>query len=441
MHQNKRLEIPISDDNDQFEIAPARNDGIVLYRMIRDSRSDQIEIIHTDTSFREKWRGALPVDKGFGLAKQIAARGNLYLIFFDRDFSNRNFLLYEINLNKPTYTRFMVMNSIPFFPRVFEVTSKGALIGGYFNRTPIVLFFEFGTQKSKILPGLLNEAGELAQVKINSDESFTVLISAKNYQKQQTLWLKDYNPTGKLERNFMLQPDGNNNLIFGRAIQTNNNSQIITGVYGNRNTDYSRGLFVARIADDGGQQIKYYNYADLENFFKYMRVKQEKRVKERITRKKIKGKKIKFQYRFLVHELVPYKDQFILLGEAFYPKYRQINGIYGVSGNTTYVFDGYQYTHAVVLGIDGNGKLLWDNSFEINDVRTFTLEQFVKMDAQKEKIALLYLYNNNIRTKVIQDSIVLEGKTSNQMRPGTNPESNRSTSISKLDYWYGDYFL
>src|SRR5688572_15912597 len=86
-----------------------------------------------------------------------------------------------------------------------------------------------------------------------------------------------------------------------------------------------------------------------------------------------------------------------------------------------------------------HGKLLWDNSFEINDVRTFTLEQFVKMDAQKEKIALLYLYDNKIRTKIIQDSIVLEGKTSKQLQP--KADASPGSSINRLDYWYDDYFL
>lgn len=159
--------------------------------------------------------------------------------------------------------------------------------------------------------------------------------------------------------------------------------------------------------------------------------------------KKIKGRNIRLQYRFLVHELVPYKNQFILLGEAFYPRYRQADGGYVGLGRTSYVFDGYRYTHAVVLGIDTNGELLWDNSFEINDVKSFTLEQFVKMDAKKDEIALLYLYDNKIRTKVIRDSTVLEGKSSNQLqlKAGANSVYENASNISKLDYWYDDYFL
>jgi hypothetical protein len=442
LHQNERLEIPISFDYESFEVASVKNFGIILYRAVGNELGKQFEIIHTDTSFHEKWRGHLSLEKGFDLARHISANGNLYFIFYNRNFSDRSFILYEISLTHGTYTKFIVRNSIPFLPIAFEVNTKGALIGGYFNQTPLVVFFEFNTQKSKILPGLFNEAGELAQIKINADDSFNVLISAKNYQKQQTLWLKNYDPVGGLKRNIMLHPGDNNHLIFGRTIQINPNSLIVTGVYGGRNSDYSRGLFVANISNEGMQQIKYYSYADLKNFFKYMRVKQEKRVKDRIERKKIKGKKIRFQYRFLVHELVPYKNQFILLGEAFYPKYRQAEGYVGL-GRTSYIFDGYRYTHAVVLGIDTHGELLWDNSFEINDVKSFMLEQFVKMDAKKDEIALLYLYDNKIRTKVIRDSTVLEGKSSNQLqlKAGSNPVSENTSTVNKLDYWYDDYFL
>jgi hypothetical protein len=441
LHQNQRLEIPISSDYESYEVAAAKNYGLVLYRGVGNYWNQQFEIIHTDTAFHEMWRGLLPIDPGFAFVKQVSTHGNLYFLFYDQLFTDRSFRLYEIDLEHGTYSKYTIRNAIPFIPTTFEANINGALIGGYYNRTPLVLFFEFNTQKSKILPALFNEAGELTQIKINDDESFNVLISAKNYEKQQTLWLKNYDPTGGLIRNIMLNPEGNNNLIFGRTIQTKNNSQIITGVYGSKNSNYSRGLFVAKLTNDGVQQIKYYSYADLENFFKYMRVKREKRVKDRIERKKVHGRKIRFQYRFLVHELVPYKNQFILLGEAFYPRYRHIEGTYG-AGRGTYIFDGYQYTHAVVLGIDANGGLLWDNSFEINDVRTFTLEQFVKMDARKDEIALLYLYDNKIRTKVIQDSIVLEGKTFSKILPSdSSQEVQGESSVSKLDYWYKDYFL
>ena len=106
------------------------------------------------------------------------------------------------------------------------------------------------------------------------------------------------------------------------------------------------------------------------------------------------------------------------------------------------IFDGYHYTHAVVMGFDRNGKLLWDNSFEINDVKTYTLEQFVKLEVQGDRIALLYLFDNELRTKIIQNDQVLEGKTIETIKTnfGSDVVRKEETSMSRLEYWYKDNF-
>jgi hypothetical protein len=180
--------------------------------------------------------------------------------------------------------------------------------------------------------------------------------------------------------------------------------QVVAGVFGTRNSEYARGLFIATVDPAGLQRMRYYYFADLQNFFKYMKAKREQRIKARIERKRIKGKRARFNYRFMVHELVPYNNQYVLLGEAFYPKYtsvdsRSYNGFFspgfsqGAYIRNGRIFDGYYYTHAVVIGFDNDGNIRWDNSFEINDVKTFTLEQFVKLEVQEDKIALLYPFD------------------------------------------------
>jgi hypothetical protein len=350
--QVDQLEIPVQSDHDYFEIASTEAEGLILYRLLSSFRSNHLEIIHVDTAFNQKWSGSLEVDKGLNLTNQHADKNFLSLLFQPKDFSNRNFELINIDLENGTYTQFGIRNWIPFLPTHFETTENGVLIGGYFVKVPIVIFFNTSTHQSKILPGLFNEPGELTQIKVNEDGGFNVLISAKNFNKQHTIWIKNYDQNGNINSNVMLNP-GETSLLFGRTIKTDSDDNIIAGVYGGKNTEYSRGIFVARINKAGDQEINYYNFGDLENFFSYMKAKREKRIKDRIARKKIKRKKVKFSYRFLVHELVSYNNQLIMLGEAFYPKYRTVDGvgnfIYGRSSGV--VFVGSQYTRAVVLGI------------------------------------------------------------------------------------------
>ena len=450
--QIDRFEIPSPRDEQSFEVITARENGVFLYRRLRGSNTDHIEIISLDTAFKEVWKGYLPVDRKYLLMSKRVENGQLYFLLRYQDFSKNNFELFAIDQSNGNFLKYSIRNFIPFTPSEFQVTKNAAIIGGYYNQVPVVLYYSFQSEKSRVLPGLLNENGELTQVKVNPDGTFDVLISARNYKGQQTVWIKNYDNEGNLQSNYSLEAEDSKHLIFARSIKTSNNMQLVAGVFGSRNSLYSRGLFLASIDPSGMQQVRYYNYGDLENFFKYMKAKREQRVKERIERRKVKGKRTRFSYRFLVHEIVPYKNQYVLLGEAFYPKYVSTSNSYGAffSPNVAYnnyirdgrIFDGYHYTHAVVMGFDQNGRLLWDNSFEINDVKTYTLEQFVKLEVQEDKIALLYLFDNELRTKIIKDNQVLEGKTFEGIKANeADLIAKKETGSNRLDYWYSNYFF
>lgn len=419
---------------------PCSTSGLVLYRT-RDGQPTNLEVVFLDTAFQQRWGGLIQVEPKYQFVNHTVSDEKAYFLFTNKLFSDIHFLVFEVNLESGQYIRYAIRNYVPFYSTSLEVTKKGLLVGGYFaGRIPVVLFFDFFTLKSKILPGLFNEAGELVQIKKEPSGNFNVVINARNIARQRALWIKRYTADGDLLQNEILNPAENSSLLFGRVLTPKENEHLVAGVYGQRNSDYSRGIFLAQLTDGATEPI-YFPFADLENFFKYMKAKREKRVKERIQRKKIKGKKIRFQYRFLVHEFVEYDDEYILLGEAFYPRYRSVDrGIYGVGpSQSALIFDGYQYTHAIIIGFNKQGKLIWDNSFEINDVRTFTLEQFVKMDLQEDKIVLLYLFENKIRSKIIQNNAVLEGKSFSDVV--NNAGSYEDQQVGKLEYWYNGHFL
>ena len=449
--QTRRFELPII-DNEKFEIIPADEHGLYLYQQLLDISEDRIQIARLDTALNRQWSGYLPVPKNYVLAGTRAHQGKLHMIFRFRDYTRASLYLFVIQPESGHFDQYEIRSYIPFAPSEFQVSGSSVLLGGYFNRIPLVLHFSMATQKSKVLPGMFNEAGELTQIRCYDDGTFDVLISALNMKRQRTIWIKNYDTEGNLSRQFALDP-GDKHLIFGRSIKLEGDMQIVAGVYGtHRSTEFARGIFVSSVDPSGIEHTRYYNFADLDNFFKYMRAKREQRVKERIERRKVKGKKIRFNYRFLVHEIVPYNDQYVLLGEAFYPRYHSIDrGPYGAAffapmgGGSSVIrngriFDGYYYTHAVVMGFDQKGKVLWDNSFEINDVKTMTLEQFVKLEVLEDKIALMYLYDNKLRSKIIKNNDVLEGKSIDPvMTLRASDVVKKENNTNKLEYWYKDY--
>ena len=451
--QSSQIEIPLSREDGQFEVIPAEKDGLFLYRRVFSNDGEKLHLVKFDTAFAVNWEGFLPVNSRFELMGKRSFANKTYLLFRHREIARKDLELVILENGTGNFVKHNVRNFIPFIPSEFQVTSHGVIIGGYFNNVPVVMFYSLSTRMTKVLPGIFNEPGELTQIQTSPTGEFEVLISAKNTLRAKTIWVKSYDTEGNLLYQIPLETDDKKHLLFARSIKTENGLHFVAGTYGtSRASEYSKGVFIARLDPDGMQQIRYYNYGDLQNFFKYMKVKREQRVKERIATRRVKGKKVRFNYRFLVHEIVPYNDQFVVLGEAFYAKYVTVErSMYGGFFNPIYrgmpvrngrIFDGFYYTHAVVMGFDNNGKILWDNSFEINDVKTYGLEQFVKLEMQPDRIALLYLYDNKLRSKIIQGNEVLEGKTYHplQKRGSLAFAKNEKNRSARLNYWYDDFF-
>lgn len=435
IQQSGRYETPLlENEKDFYKVVSVQEEGVILYRTLFFVQGNQIELVRVDTTLQEVWRGFVQLQVNEVVLFSCVKHDMLYLLIKNRYNVRGDFVIVALKIDKGTYFSYPVRNLIPFNPTEFTITTGAALVGGYFNYRPLILHYNFKLQQSKILPGFFNEPGELTQMKPNEDGTVDVIVSAKNLDKRKALWIRNYDAEGSLVKTTILEPEEKKNLIFARSLKMPNGDQVISGVYG-RYTDYSRGIFVASVNELGEYDIKYYSFAELEHFFNYMKARREKRVKEKIERRRVKGKKIKFNYRMLVQELIPSGNQYILLGEAFYPHY--------VYPGNIQVFDGYQYTHAVVIGFDKNGKLIWDNSFEINDVKTITLEQYVKIYPQNDRIILLYTYENTIRSKIISGSDILEGKSLDEMKLKFEGDQvkEKETERSKLDYWYGNNFI
>jgi hypothetical protein len=452
-----RFELPLRpNQNEAYKTIALADQGLFLYSLFYGPDKNAIELIRLDTAFKVKWRGFVPVAKSLVSISERLFGDQVLILLKDRFNPQAEFTVLSINIADGNYGTRAVKTLLPFQPTHFTVTKEAVLIGGYFNYRPLVLYYSFATGMSKILPGFFNDVGELDQIRADEEGNIDIVVSGKSVTRRRSLWIRNYDKNGDLSKTILLQGGDDKNLIFGRSVGQPGGNQIVCGVYG-RYTEYSRGIFIAKIDPFGEYTIKYYNYADLKRFFNYMRANREKRVRERIERRRITGKKIKFNYRLMVDEFLQYGDnQFLMLGEAFFPHYSYPSARGYPYSNTYYntrymgpyygrgdlVFDGYQYTHAVVIGFDKDGNVAWDNSFEINDVRSLNLEQFVKVHPEKEKVSLLYLFDNVIRSKVIKGTEVLEGKSYNQLRTDSPDDLvlERDTQQAKLEYWYGDVF-
>ncbi|HEX8041517.1 MAG TPA: hypothetical protein VF490_20355, partial [Chryseosolibacter sp.] len=167
--QTDRFEVPIEARSEFFDVVPTTDHGLVLYRQFSGLKEDQVQLIKLDTAFDEDWSGFLPVRKNYRLMAAESFGQKLYLLLRYKDFSKNDLIVYAVEEATGHYVRFEIRGYIPFAPTEFRITEQAAIIGGYYNRIPVVLHFSFSELRSKVLPGLFNESGELTQIKTNDD--------------------------------------------------------------------------------------------------------------------------------------------------------------------------------------------------------------------------------------------------------------------------------
>lgn len=446
--QPGRIEIPMDDEDENFEVVSAEEKGIVLYREVRNRETRmerKYQVILIDTTLSQKWENHYFIDLRY-ILKGFEHFDNHFYLLFQRNTESlkADWFVLRIDLNTQASESFLIEREYAMELTEFEVLGNTLVFGGYSNNLPTIICYEFGKNIPKVVPGFFNEHTQIQHLEIDDKlRIFNVLVSFRTNDGRNSLSLNSFDEYGNLIKNIKLQPSDEHSLLFGRTVKLDRNVEMIVGTYSRKRSDLSRGIFLARISQEGDQIINYYNYADLKNFFNYMKAGRQRRVKERIQRRKIKGKKNKFNYRLLVHEVVERDGKYIMVGEAFYPKYSQSSYHSGYSptyygDHYSSTFDGYKYTHAVVFGFDRRGRLIWDNSFEINDVISYTLEQFVHIVPSENNIALLYMYENEIRTKVIEGNEVLEGKNYNELKLSFEDDiaDESQREYGGLEKWY-----
>jgi hypothetical protein len=455
VEQPKRLEIELDSEDEYFKVISAGKKGIVLYRESQErSKEGKVwEVLNYDTSLVKTFEAKFAVPFGDRYIGWEYVPDKLYLLFNRGLYQSKSLRLIEVSLQTGDTTNHDIEKLFPIELTEFYVYNNVVLMGGYVNLRPSVIYYSLSEKKMRVLPGFYSNNSELLEISIDKQLNiFSVSMLEKMPNKRLKISIKTFDFTGKLLASRDIEPKENLSFISGKSSNIVNGSHFIAGTYANKRSKYSRGIYFARLGSNEDEEVYYYNYADLENFFDYMRAKREIRVKEKIERRKIRNKKNKFNYRLVVHDIMKMDDQFIMIGEAYYPKYSSYttNPYFGANPYNpslsdiyrNYNFAGYKYTHAVIIAFDKNGTLIWDNSFEINDVTSFTLDQFVHPHIDEDQIVLLYNFENVIRSKIIREGIILEGKAFNDIELKFDEDIvNSNSQFGGIRKWYEDFFF
>jgi len=455
--QPTRYEIEIDDLNDDYYIVSAKEKGLFLFKELEENetKNENVwEIIRLDTNLIEINRQEVLIDKKFSF-KGYSYDKDRFVMLFQEGLEYAKDLLFVTFSAKydNEFKSYLYNNVVPIRLTEFEIKNDAVIFGGNVNMRTVVMLYNFTAEKGIVLPGFYSDRSTLLQLVTSTNDDFIrVITSDRLMNKRYGITIRAFNTFGEPEFTRTLEAKDNLSLTDGRIVNSSEGGNLLAGTYSiKRRTETSRGIFIADLEREQEKQIRYYNYGNLDNFFNYMKEKRKNRVLKRIARKKIKGKKLKFSYRLYVQDIVKQKDQNILIGEAYFPTYSNRSYGYGYTAysydpflnrGSTQVFDGYKYTHAVIIAFDDDGNLIWDNSFEINDLKSFQLEEHVHLAFLDNEIVMLYLYNQELKIKVIKGSEIVEGKFTESLKLMYENDEMKSNDeeLEGLKQWYGNNF-
>ncbi len=327
----------------------------------------------------------------------------------------------------------------------FKVMSNTAYIGGRVKYRPVVVAFNFFDKRSKILPAMYEANSEISELEVDNYENTLDVILYNINRRRSDLSIKSYDYGGRLLKNMVVPSNRDKTLQTGRISPLNEEEHFLMGNYSVKNSPYAQGMYIAKMNGDEQEFIKYYKFNDFENFFSFMKPRRQVRVRNRIVKKRERGKEYQLRYRLMLHDIIEQDDQYILIGEAFYPQYRSNSfygyGYYGGNRYSDRIFDGYKYTHAVVCGFDKQGNLLWDNSFGIQDFVSYQLVEAVKVAVDEDKIVLVYPHEETLNTKIIKGNQVVKDKENYPIKTNFEHDKIVDSEDAKVSEWYGKYFI
>lgn len=444
--QPSRIEFAMDDYSLDYQVVNGDSDGLLVLQPTNDRLGDGYQWVfhYVDTLLNRVWNRTLSIPFEAYLVGTEYHDGKFYLLYNTSRYRSEELMILEIGIDDGVFVKYEISTVFPIQLTFFEVLGEHIIFAGYTNYRPVILTFDLHEEIPRVVPGFYDSNSDILDIIIDDDaQMFTVIQSERMNNRKQTVRAKTFTAAGDLVQSNTVTPGDKKNLVDGASTSFYGGFQYIAGTYSKKSSQYSRGLYLSKFVNGRQQFVKYHEYADLNNFFGYMNRRREKRIKDRIERKKGKGKKPQFSYRLLVHDIIQRDDEYLLIAEAYYPRYSNStnsNGPGGWNGYGRYnpSFMGYKYTHAIVVSFDRNGNIIWDNSFEINDLESYGLKEFVAVNTYEDHIVLMYLEENTIRSKVIQDDEIVEGKTFNPVRLSfvDDQVKSKNPELEELDVWY-----
>ncbi len=324
------------------------------------------------------------------------------------------------------------------------VNNEYAYIQSVINKRNALFSVNWKSGNQNFIPIPFDSSKNTSKIELQfieeSNEVFLYLW-AKRGQARDVIIMR-LNDKGQAIDDFKLTENITTNFINITASYIDKDHYIFTNLSGQ-----SQGLFFCEYENGKLKALQYKNYLDLKNFLTFLPTKKQEKIEAKKAKKEAAGKQLNFDYYMAGHPIVKLNDGYLYMGEAYYPTYRTESYTYYRNGvpfvRTRQVFDGYQYTHAIIVKYDLNGNIVWDQTFEMYPrYKPFVVKRFINYNKKDtESIKLVFSSHQKIVSKVFDyDGTLKQDKKAISIETNDEDDKTKATT-SNINYWYDNYFL
>jgi hypothetical protein len=473
--QPNRYEKEPKFSDDDFTVIPLREDGLALIREKNKFKGGNKtwELILLDTALQEKNSLELEIDQRKNLMGYEAVSGFLYLIFNTPENVKISIDLVSLHLASGEIRMNTINPELTLKLSHFIKVGHNFILGGYVNNEPTVLLYNPDTENSKVLPGFFQKQTELVDLRPNQNQTFNTILIDRGDRDRKKIIIKTFDASGIELLDDGILIDEKYTLQTSLASMLIREDMAILGTWGGRNARQASGFFFLPVDPFSEQKIIYTAFGELEHYLDNEKPQRAKRIKGR-TQEALKiGRIPEYTSYAMPYRIEEHPTAFIMLAETYvpssvstnrypdpypyggygpYPFYspwgfypRPYNRLYypqSFYGPNTRNTEETRITQSVLVAFDGQGKVLWDLTFKLDNIRSLSLEQITDFCVANGKIYYLYKKESELMVKTItlhsRESVDATEKLK-LLRDGDEIRTEEKTT-GAVRHWYGNTF-
>ena len=458
--QEDRVEYGTADRERFHVVGLGRSGFLVVYAEESVDQGRTWKIHLHDADFEVRWTGVHARQRKQELLAHDIDSSSVYLLLVRKN----KFELLEIDRDGGGLDTIRGTLPSKFTPVQFKVHRELAWLGGSVKKGAHVLAISLDRDDLRQYPIDLEGQSTVKGIRTDERQQHVHVSIHNTLEKNNTVFVFDYTAEGEEIARYHLESDDERwELTDAQLHHVDTGGTIALGTYMSsakrtasellfdQKRGGAQGIFFAQLDADGNAGFTYHGFNDFENFFAYLPEKKRSKREKKIEEKQEAGSEPRLRSAVLLHDPISRNGAHVVIGEVHHPVYHTTPGSYNAStgtwsgGSTSYL--GETYTHAIVVGLDGNGDKLWDHCFKMD--KRYSSSGRLLSDALRERVAatfeddtlsLLYVSGEVIKSLVIAAGVAADEIALTKIESGDR-SSDVYDAAANVAYWYGSSYL